>query len=85
MYLGDARRLELVAVRDLTKGEAVTLDYCACSATVEHRRMVLGPFGLAHLAAVELVEDAEEVFPDHIPPDRRRVDGEPRSAATCEE
>lgn len=88
VFLGDQRRLEVVAVCDLAQGEAVTLDYCACSATVEHRRMVLGPFGLAHLAAVELVEDAEEAFPDFIPSNRRRVDGEPRdgaSAATCEE
>ena len=36
--------------------------------------MVLGPFGLAHMAAVELVEDIEEEFPDYVPENRRRVD-----------
>ena len=40
--------------------------------------MVLGPFGLAHLAAVELVEDIEEEFPDYVPENRRRVDPAPQ-------
>ena len=74
VWLGDQRQLELVAVQDLKAGDEITLDYCACSATVDHRRMVLGPFGLTHLAAVELVEDIEEEFPDYVPANRRRVD-----------
>ena len=36
--------LDVVAVHDMKAGDEVTLDYCACSATVDHRRMVLGPF-----------------------------------------
>ena len=78
IWLGDQRQVDVVAVRDLKAGDEITLDYCACSATVDHRRMVLGPFGLAHLAAVELVEDVEEEFPDHIPENRRRVDPPPQ-------
>jgi len=77
-WLGDQRQFEVVAMQDMKAGDEVTLDYCACSATVDHRRMVLGPFGLAHLAAVELVEDVEEEFPDHIPENRRRVDPPPQ-------
>jgi hypothetical protein len=74
VWLGDHRQVEVVAVQDMKAGDEITLDYCACSATVDHRRMVLGPFGLAHLAAVELVEDIEEEFPDYVPENRRRVD-----------
>ena len=74
IWLGDQRQFEVVAVQDMKAGDEITLDYCACSATVEHRRMVLGPFGLAHLAAVELVEDIEEEFPDYVPENRRRVE-----------
>ena len=74
VWLGDERQVEVVAVQDMKAGDEVTLDYCACSATVDHRRMVLSPFGLAHLATVELVEDIEEEFPDYVPENRRRVE-----------
>ena len=32
---------------------------------------------VVHLAAVELVEDIEEEFPDYVPENRRRVDPAP--------
>ena len=82
VWLGDQRQMDVVAVQDLKAGDEITLDYCACSATVDHRRMVLGPFGLAHLAVVELVEDVEEEFPDYVPENRRRVDPAPAAGPT---
>lgn len=60
--------ISLVALRDLARGEEITIDYCPFSATEAHRAAVLRPFLLEHLAHVPLVEDPPIVWDDRGQP-----------------